>query len=93
MTVLLLDNVLPSLKGELSRWMIEPKAGVFVGNLSALVREKIWEKILQNKQKCKGGMLLHSTNNEQGYDIIMFGETKRIFEDYDGLKLIKILKT
>ena len=32
MIVMILKKVLASLKGELSRWMIEPKAGFFVGS-------------------------------------------------------------
>ena len=44
MVILLLERVSPSLRGELTRWLLEPKAGVFVGNVSALVREKLWTK-------------------------------------------------
>ena len=40
MLVMILEKVPPSLRGELSRWTIEPKTGIFVGKVSAMVRER-----------------------------------------------------
>ncbi len=51
MVVMILERVPESVRGELSLWMIEPKAGVFVGNLSALVRDKLWDA---NTEKVAG---------------------------------------
>ena len=34
MTVLILERVPASLRGQLTRWMLEVKAGVFVGNIA-----------------------------------------------------------
>ena len=45
MVVLIVTAVKPGLRGELTRWMIEPQAGVFVGNLSGRVRDRLWEKV------------------------------------------------
>ena len=42
MLVMVLENVPPSLRGELTRWLIEPRPGVFVGHVSALVRDRLW---------------------------------------------------
>jgi len=44
MVVLILERVPPSLRGELSRWMVEAKASVFVGSLSAMVRDRLWTR-------------------------------------------------
>ena len=89
MVVILMEKVPVSLRGEITRWMIELRPGVFVGNISALVREKLWEHICQ---KTKGGAvtLLQSAANEQGYRIRTFGETKRRVKDFDGLQLIVV---
>lgn len=89
MVVFLMEKVPVSLRGEITRWMLELKPGVFVGNISALVREKLWEQICQ---KLKGGAvtLLHSAANEQGYKIRTYGETVRKVKDFDGLQLIVI---
>jgi CRISPR-associated protein Cas2 len=89
MVVFLLEKVPTSLRGEITRWMLELRPGVFVGNVSALVREKLWEMICQ---KLKGGAvtLLQSAANEQGYKIRTFGDTTRKVKDFDGLQLIVI---
>lgn len=91
MVVFLMEKVPVSLRGEITRWMLELRPGVFVGNISALVREKLWETICQ---KLKGGaaMLLHSAANEQGYKIRTFGDTTRKVKNFDGLQLITISK-
>lgn len=77
------------LRGELSRWMIEPKAGVFVGNVSGLVRDKLWEKVRQNAH---GGaaLLIHSARTEQGFRLEAFGDPSRHPVDMEGLTLIRI---
>ena len=87
MVVVVLESVPPALRGELSRWLIEPKSGVFIGDVSALVRDKLWLKCCQAKQT--GGVIqAWSTNNEQGYTIRTFGRTKREVIDLDGVQLM-----
>ena len=89
MVVLLMEKVPVSLRGEITRWMIELKTGVFIGNISALVRDKLWEHICQ---KIRGGSatLLQSASNEQGYLIRTHGETSRKIRNFDGLCLVTI---
>ena len=41
---MILEKVPPSLRGELTRWFLEPKAGVFVGHVGAMVRDRLWQK-------------------------------------------------
>ena len=89
MMVLILERVTPSLRGELTRWMLEPKAGVFVGKVSAMVRDKLWEKACKHA-KNGGCLLIYSNNNEQGYSIRSWGETSRTVEDFEGLFLVRI---
>ncbi len=89
MVVIILEKVPTSLRGELSRWLIEPHTGVFVGHISAMVRERLWIKVC-SKLKGGGALLIYSTNNEQRYKMQMFGYTKREIADFDGLQLIRI---
>ena len=44
MIIIILENVPVGLRGELSRWMLEPKSGVFVGNMTARIRDLLWDK-------------------------------------------------
>jgi len=89
MVVFLMEKVSPSLRGEITRWLLELRPGVFVGNISGMVREKLWEMVCK---RLKGGaaMLLQSAANEQGYKIRTFGDTTRKVKDFDGLQLIMV---
>ncbi len=91
MVVMILERVPASLRGELSRWMIEPRAGVFVGTLKPTVREKLWLKFCSD-MRGGAGTLLYSAHNEQGYEIRFWGAPDRLVVDYDGLKLIQLPK-
>ncbi len=89
MVVIVLERVSPSLRGELTRWLLEPKTGVFVGKVSAMVRDKLWERV---SGSARGGavILVHSADNEQGFAIRTSGDTSRLTRDFDGLALITI---
>ena len=91
MVLMVLEKVPASLRGELTRWMLELKAGVFVGTLSAMVRDKLWEKVCA-KRKGGGCLMVYSFNNEQGFDIRFWGETSRRVLDWEGLKLVSVPK-
>lgn len=89
MVVLILERVPTSLRGELTRWFLEPKAGVFVGRVSAMVRDKLWEKAC--KQAKDGGcLMMYSSDTEQGFRIRTWGKMARSVEDFEGLFLIRI---
>ena len=97
MVLMMLERVTPSLRGELTRWLIQPRTGVFVGRVSALVRDKLWEKVTGSLQAVKpaksgrrpGAFMLYSTNTEQGFAIRMIGQTDRQIQDFEGLQLAK----
>lgn len=88
LTMLITESVPGSLRGELSRWMLEVKAGVFIGKLSALVQEKLW-KLACKKIKNGGAIIVRATNNEQRFFIEMAGNCDRMIVDHDGLQLVK----
>lgn len=89
MVVIILENVPSALRGELTRWMIEPRTGVFVGHLSARVRDKLWQKCSERVRE--GGVVqIWSTNTEQHFSLRMFGDTSRTLVVEEGLQLIKV---
>lgn len=88
MVVIVLDCARETLRGELTKWLLETKPGVFVGNLNAVVRDKLWEKV--EKGEPTGALMIYSTNNEQGFTIQMLGEPHRSVVDFDGVQLIKV---
>ncbi len=89
MIIMILESVPTGLRGELSRWLIEPRAGVFVGHVSGMVRDKLWDKGCQNKKT--GGILqIWSTNTEQRFQMRHAGDTSRQIVEVEGLQLIQI---
>ena len=89
MIVMLLEKVPVRLRGELTRWLVEPRTGVFVGHVNAMVRERLWEKCC--KARGAGGVVqMWSTNNEQHFAMRMSGDTSRQIVELEGLQLIQI---
>lgn len=90
MIVLIIENGKASFRGELTRWLSQFKAGIFVGNLSARVRDKLWEKV-ENERKCKSAIMIYSSDTEQGFRIKSFGDSSVELVDLDGYILPKAL--
>jgi len=87
MTVIFLERVSASLRGELTRWLLEPKTGVFVGRISAAVRERLWTKVC-DAAGSGGAILLHHAATEQGFVLHVNGGSSRLVRDFEGLQLI-----
>ena len=68
--------------------MIQPKAGVFVGKLSAAVRERLWTQACGG-MKGGAGTLIYSSDTEQGCTVRFWGGVSHWVVDFDGLKLIQ----
>ena len=90
MVVFILEKVPVGLRGLLSRWMLEVKAGVFVGHCSAMVREQLWQQATGRSRGWSGVLMVHSADNEQGFAVRLFGQTSRLIEDFEGLQLVRI---
>lgn len=88
MLVIVMDNASEKLRGELTRWLLEVKAGVFVGKTSALVREKLWEMVRQDR-KISGALIVYSADTEQGFHMELYGDPRRTVVDLDGMQLIR----
>jgi CRISPR-associated protein Cas2 len=86
---MILEKVPKSLRGELSRWMLEVSTGLFVGSMTALVRDLLWEKCLEKSRAGRCCQIYHA-NNEQGFEIRMEGDSNRSLIDFDGLIFVSI---
>jgi CRISPR-associated protein Cas2 len=92
MVILILERVMPSLRGELTRWLIQPKTGVFVGQISARVRDLLWKRATASLRD-GAGLMIYSDNTEQGFSILSAGDTSKVMENFEGLTLPKTLKS
>jgi CRISPR-associated protein Cas2 len=87
MLVIVTENVPHRLRGRLAVWLIEIRAGVYVGDLSTKVREMIWQHIEAGIEE--GNVIMAwSTNTESGFDFLTLGENRRLPVEIDGLKLV-----
>ncbi|WP_181764133.1 type I-E CRISPR-associated endoribonuclease Cas2e [Streptomyces albidus (ex Kaewkla and Franco 2022)] len=87
MTVIATTAVPDHVRGALSRWMTETMPGLYVGTLSARVREELWTAVSATVES-GAAVLLHPEANEQGYTLHTVGERRRRPVDFDGLMLV-----
>lgn len=87
MLVIVTESVPPRLRGYLSRWLLEVRAGVFVGDYSVRVREKLW-KIVTEQIGEGNAVLAWSSPHESGFEFTTAGANCRIPVDWDGLPLV-----
>ena len=83
---MVLVAVPPNIRHALTRWMTEPAAGVFVGTMSARVREELWRTV-ENETHGGWALLMYPDDTEQGFSIRTCGEDRRRIIDLDGLQL------
>jgi len=90
MLVVVTEAVPPRLRGRLAVWLLEIRAGVYVGDVSRRIREMIWQ---QAEELAEDGnvVMAWATNTESGFDFITYGENRRMPVEFDGLRLVKFL--
>jgi len=86
MIVVTLTDCPISLRGDLAKWLVEINTGVFVGKVSARVRDNLWKRITDNVKNGRATMVF-GTNNEQHMDFRVHN-SDWIPIDFDGLKLV-----
>ena len=90
MLVIVLENAPPRLRGRIAIWLLEIRAGVYVGSYSARVREFIWQQVEVGIED-GNAVMAWRTNNEAGFDFVTLGSNRRIPVDFDGAKLVSFL--
>lgn len=90
MMVVVTNNVPPRLRGRLAVWLLELRAGVYIGNYSAktraMIRDNVCELIGDGD-----AVLAWATPNDTGFEFETFGTNRRIPVDFDGLRLVSFL--
>lgn len=86
MTVFVLTAVPPSLRGVLTRWLFEIAPGVFVGRVSARVRDLLWERIVEGIGRGRA-IMVYSARTEQRLAFRVHGHDWEPV-DFDGLSLM-----
>src|SRR5271169_6319880 len=81
MLVMILEKLPRKWRGALSRWLIELKPGMFLGNPSQRIRDELWRKIT-DRPPLGYVLQLWSSRHPQGYEYRQYGESKRMFSDF-----------
>lgn len=90
MLVIVVENAPPRLRGRLALWLLEIRAGVYVGNYSARLREHIWSHVEAGIED-GNAVLAWRANNEAGFDFITLAANRRVPVEIDGAKLVSFL--
>ena len=90
MTVIVVENVPARLRGRLAVWLLEIRAGVYVGRLSQRAREMVWHNVEEGIGP-GNAVMAWSGNTEQGFDFLTLGANRRVPVDLDGVKLVSFL--
>ena len=90
MLVIVVENVPPRLRGRLAVWLLEVRAGVYVGKVSRKVREMLWQTVEKGIED-GNAVMAWSTNCESGFDFLTLGANRRIPVELDGIKLVSFL--
>lgn len=90
MLVIVVENVPPRLRGRLAVWLLEVRAGVYVGDYSVRVRDMIWNHV-QNGLGDGNAVMAWKTSDEAGFDFCTLGVNRRVPVELDGAKLVSFL--
>ncbi|BBK42270.1 type I-E CRISPR-associated endoribonuclease Cas2 [Allostella vacuolata] len=90
MMVVVVENVPPRLRGRLAVWLLEVRAGVYVGTYSRRTREMIWAEVTQAIGE-GSGVIAWATPTDAGFSFETCGPNRRVPVDLDGFRLVEFL--
>ena len=85
MLVIVVENAPPRLRGRLAVWLLEVRAGVYVGDYSRRVRETIWGDVCAYIED-GNAVIAWSAPTEMGFHFDTCGANRRIPVDFDGFR-------
>ncbi len=87
MMAVITNNAPPRLRGRLAVWLLEVRAGVYIGVYSAKTRAMIRDQI-ETLIEDGDAVIAWSAPTDAGFDFETFGRNRREPVDFDGLKLV-----
>lgn len=87
MLVIVLENAPPRLRGRLAIWLLEVRAGVYVGTFSKRVREHIWSQV-EDGIEDGNALIVWRSAAEAGFEFKTLGKNRRMPSDFDGVQLV-----
>lgn len=90
MMVIATEKVPPRLRGHLSLWLVEVRAGLYVGAYGRRARERLWLETQTHIGK-GSAVVLWSAQNESGFAFDAVGQNQREPVEIDGMNLARFL--
>jgi CRISPR-associated protein Cas2 len=90
MLVIVVENAPPRLRGRLAVWLLEIRAGVYVGTYSRKVRDMVWEQVIGGIED-GNAVIAWTANNDAGFEFDTCGTNRRMPVDLDGFRLVTFL--
>lgn len=90
MLVIVLENAPPRLRGRLAIWLLEVRAGVYVGNYGRRIRDHLWDQVEEGLENGNAVMVWRS-GAEAGFEFKTLGTNRRVPVDFDGVQLVSFL--
>ncbi|MBW4026196.1 type I-E CRISPR-associated endoribonuclease Cas2e [Acidipila rosea] len=87
-TVVLVENAPPRLRGRLAIWLLEVRAGVYIGDVSRRTREMLWEQLAEGLEEQGSAVIAWGSQHESGYEFQTLGTNRRVPVEFDGLLLV-----
>jgi CRISPR-associated protein Cas2 len=89
MFIIVVNNAPPRLRGRLAVWLLELRAGVYVGSYSKRTRERIWTEVAELLGSEGDAVIAWPSPNDAGFDFDTLGTNRREPCDLDGFKLVR----
>ena len=87
MMVIVVENAPPRLRGRLAVWLLEVRAGVYVGNYSRRTREMIWQQVC-GAIGDGDAVMAWTAPTDSGFAFDTVGRNRRRPVEFDGLSLV-----
>jgi CRISPR-associated protein Cas2 len=88
MMVIVVENAPPRLRGRLAVWLLELRAGVYVGHYGRRVREMISGQVCAYIED-GNAVIAWTAPNDAGFQFDTCGRNRRVATDLDGFRLVQ----
>ena len=88
MLVIVVEAAPPRLRGRLAVWLLEVRAGVYIGAYGRRVREMIWGQVCAYIED-GNAVIAWAAPNDAGFEFDTCGRNRRVPIDLDGLRLVQ----
>jgi len=87
MLVIVVENAPDRLRGRLACWLLQVRAGIYVGDVSRRVREMLWAQV-EGAIGRGNAVAAWTAGNESGFELATVGANRRVPVEFDGLTLV-----